>query len=119
MRSTFAESGKEGTIVNEDKTWDEVRAEYSLSDQRMAIYQRLAEAEHALAPIRRRRPVGTVEPIADVIDAVLADGDEGDLYLSVLSRYVAALGGRLEVHAVFDDETVTLPGGAADAGTTR
>ena len=32
-----------------------------------------------------------------------------DMYLSSLGRYVAALGGRLEVRAVFDDVDVTVP----------
>jgi hypothetical protein len=47
---------------------------------------------------------------------------EEDVYLSTVARYVAALGGRLEVRAVFGEETITLlgdpdsndPGGAAD-----
>lgn len=33
---------------------------------------------------------------------------EEDVYLSTLSRYVEALGGRLEVVAVFEDETIPL-----------
>jgi DNA-binding XRE family transcriptional regulator len=33
---------------------------------------------------------------------------QDDLYLSTLSGYVAALGGRLELRAVFDDQTVDL-----------
>src|SRR4051794_10723372 len=33
---------------------------------------------------------------------------QDDLYLSTLGGYVAALGGRLEVRAVFDDQTVEL-----------
>jgi transcriptional regulator with XRE-family HTH domain len=33
---------------------------------------------------------------------------EEDVYLSSLRDYVAALGGRIEVRAVFDDETYTL-----------
>ena len=33
---------------------------------------------------------------------------QDDLYLSTLGGYVEALGGRLEVRAVFDDETVDL-----------
>lgn len=33
---------------------------------------------------------------------------EEDVYLSTLRRYVAALGGQLEVSAVFPDETVRL-----------
>lgn len=31
-----------------------------------------------------------------------------DLYLSTLSEYIEALGGRLEITAVFDDESVAL-----------
>jgi DNA-binding XRE family transcriptional regulator len=33
---------------------------------------------------------------------------QDDLYLSTLSGYVTALGGKLEVRAVFEDETVEL-----------
>ena len=33
---------------------------------------------------------------------------EDDVYLSTLARYVAALGGHLEIQAVFPDETVTV-----------
>ena len=33
---------------------------------------------------------------------------EEDTYLSTLSGYVAALGGRLEINAVFPDETIQL-----------
>lgn len=33
---------------------------------------------------------------------------QDDLYLSTLDGYVAALGGKLEVRAVFEDETVQL-----------
>jgi len=33
---------------------------------------------------------------------------EEDLYLSTLRDYVAALGGRLEIRAVFPDEVITL-----------
>jgi hypothetical protein len=31
-----------------------------------------------------------------------------DLYLSALGHYVGALGGRLEVRAVFDDEVIQV-----------
>lgn len=33
---------------------------------------------------------------------------EEDVYLSTLRRYVAALGGELEINAVFPDRTVSL-----------
>ena len=33
---------------------------------------------------------------------------EGDIYLSTLRKYMEALGGRLEISAVFPEKTVTL-----------
>jgi hypothetical protein len=33
---------------------------------------------------------------------------QDDVYLSTLARYIAALGGHLEVLAVFPEETITL-----------
>jgi len=36
---------------------------------------------------------------------------QGDLKLSTLERYIEALGGRLEVRAIFGDEHVVLLGG--------
>jgi hypothetical protein len=35
-------------------------------------------------------------------------GPADDVYLDALARYVAALGGHVEVRAVFPDETITL-----------
>ncbi len=65
------------------------------------------EAEAALDQIRRRRGVRETA-IADAVDASLAAQDDC-LYLSTLSRYVGELGGRLELRAVFPDETIVLP----------
>ncbi len=39
---------------------------------------------------------------------------EEDIYLSTLWRYVAALGGRLEINAVFPDQTVALDAPASE-----
>ncbi|MGD9890834.1 MAG: transcriptional regulator [Dehalococcoidia bacterium] len=45
---------------------------------------------------------------------------ERDIYLSTLGRYVAALGGHLEINAVFPDETIhLLPPVTADSITAR
>jgi predicted transcriptional regulator len=46
--------------------------------------------------------LGTSRPNVSRIES------EVDVRLSTLERYVEALGGRLEIHAVFDDETVEL-----------
>ena len=43
---------------------------------------------------------------------------QDDLYLSTLREYVEALGGRLQIAAIFDDQTILLtpPGLQADTG---
>ena len=45
---------------------------------------------------------GTSQPNIFRIEA------EGDIQLSPLASYVQGFGGRLEIHAVFDDEDVRL-----------
>ncbi|MBV9338793.1 MAG: XRE family transcriptional regulator [Solirubrobacterales bacterium] len=69
------------------------------------------DAELRLAEARRRRGVSQAT-IAEALEVsqpnVSRIEQEEDVYLSTLARYVAALGGHLEVLAVFDDETVTL-----------
>jgi hypothetical protein len=94
------------------KSWDQIRGELALSDDDVAAYARLDDAERRLLDARRRR---------GVTDAAMAralgvdeqrtrsvDHDDDDLYLFALARYVAAAGGRLELRAVFDDEQVVL-----------
>jgi transcriptional regulator with XRE-family HTH domain len=69
------------------------------------------DAETRLAELRARRGLSQAA-IADALDVsqpnVSRIEQEDDLYLSTLARYVAALGGYLEVRAVFPEETVTL-----------
>lgn len=93
------------------KSWRTVREQRPLNEQNVAAYKRLMQAELRLSELRSRRGVS---------QAVLADAlavsqpnvsrieQEDDVYLSTLARYVAALGGHLEVQAVFPDETVTV-----------
>jgi hypothetical protein len=63
------------------------------------------DAEARLDEVRRRRGLSE-----EAIDNALALGEqpEDDFYVSVLARYVTALGGYLEMHAVFPEETITL-----------
>ncbi|MBV9197083.1 MAG: XRE family transcriptional regulator [Solirubrobacterales bacterium] len=69
------------------------------------------EAELGLAEVRRRRGVSQAV-MADALEVsqpnISRIEQEDDVYLSTLARYVAALGGHLEVRAVFPEETVTL-----------
>lgn len=65
----------------------------------------------ALAQLRATRGVTQVE-LADAWEVSQANVSRvehaDDLYLSTLRRYVAALGGRLEITAVFPDQTIRL-----------
>ncbi|HEY3726286.1 MAG TPA: helix-turn-helix transcriptional regulator [Solirubrobacteraceae bacterium] len=69
------------------------------------------EAELRLAEVRRRRGVSQAT-MAEALDVsqpnISRIEQEDDVYLSTVARYVAALGGHLEVRAVFGDETITL-----------
>lgn len=92
----------------------ETRSKDPLRRQRMSTYGRLMNAEARLD--RRRERCGLPETaIADMLDTIEGGGPriepEDDLYLRTVSRYVAELGGHIEVLAVFPDETVTLLAG--------
>jgi hypothetical protein len=87
-----------------------------LDPERVALHRRVAEAELRLATlrleaVRRHRKVS--EPvIAEALGVERSDvsriGRQDGLTLSAVSAYVAALGGRLELRAVFEDETLEL-----------
>jgi hypothetical protein len=76
----------------------------------MDTYKRLMEAEFRLEAVHRR--AGVAKTMADALEAVRVDPtgneQEDDLYLAALVRYVEALGGHVEVRAVFPDEAVTV-----------
>ena len=93
------------------RNWEIVRGQGSVSDQRVATYVRLMDAQERIARARSRRGVSdaAIDQAFDGSELISADGEpEDDLYLGSLSRYVAALGGHLEVLAVFPDETITV-----------
>lgn len=100
-------------MAETNKSWQSVRGQRPLNEQRVADYRRLMQAELRLSELRARRglsqaaiaqALGVSQPNVSRIE------QEEDVYLSTLARYVAALGGRLELQAVFPDETVTLLG---------
>ncbi len=78
----------------------------------MAAYALILEAEHRIVAARTRAGVTDAE-----IDAALEACDPADpeslsprdLYLTTIEGFVTALGGRLEVAAVFGDERLDLP----------
>jgi DNA-binding XRE family transcriptional regulator len=78
---------------------------------RIATYKRAMLDALALAELRAQRGV-TQQDVAGKLGVTQANisriEHEEDLYLSTLRSYVAALGGELEVNAVFADGKVTL-----------
>jgi len=93
------------------KPWPTIRGQRPLNESRVATYKRLMDAELRLADLRRRRGLSQAA-IAEALDVsqpnVSRIEQEDDVYLSTLARYVAALGGHLEVQAVFPEETITV-----------
>jgi hypothetical protein len=68
-----------------------------------------AEERIAHACYRRGNANDTVQAALDAIDEKMSDAERReDLYLSALKHYVEALGGRLEVRAVFGDEAIVV-----------
>ena len=97
-------------MAGPNKNWREIREQRSLNEARIAMYRRLMDAEARLEDVRRKRGVSDTA-LGDAIEASESadDGDgHDDVYLDALTRYVATLGGHLEVRAVFADETITL-----------
>jgi hypothetical protein len=93
------------------RNWEIVRGERSLNEQRVATYVRLMDAQERIAQARSRRGVSdsTIDEALAVSELDDSEAEpEDDLYLGSLGRYVAALGGHLEVQAVFPDETITV-----------
>jgi hypothetical protein len=93
------------------RSWSEARGEKSVNETRVALYERLMEAQERIAHALYARGVAH-ESVLSALNAaeegVSEAGRREDLYLSSLSAYIRALGGRLEVTAVFDDERVVL-----------
>lgn len=78
---------------------------------RAQLYMQLMDAQERIAHARYRRgvPHATVLAALDAVDERLSEDERReDLYLSALERYVQALGGRLEVRAVFGEEEVVV-----------
>jgi hypothetical protein len=70
------------------------------------------EAQHTIANARTRVGVTDVE-VDRALEAAEPENPEAlseeELYLGMLTRFVTALGGRLEVSAVFGEDPVDLP----------
>lgn len=78
----------------------------------MATYERLMEAQHRIAGARTRAGVSDAE-IDRALESCEPEHPESlsdeELYLGTLARFVTALGGCLDVAAVFGEQTIELP----------
>jgi DNA-binding XRE family transcriptional regulator len=96
------------------RTLNDIRAKRPLSAddrKRVDLIKRAMQLEIALGELRELRgatqtqvaeTLGTSRPNVGRIEK------EIDVRLSTLERYVEALGGRLEIHAVFEDADIKL-----------
>lgn len=79
--------------------------------QRVAAMETAIEHALVLGEIRERRNLSQAD-LANVLGTSQARvsqlENQTDLYLSTLKRYVIALGGELEVTAVFDGERIEI-----------
>jgi transcriptional regulator with XRE-family HTH domain len=83
---------------------DEIKRAMTLQLRLHELRERRGTTQSAVA-----EQLGTSRPNVSRIEA------EDDMRVTTLERYVRALGGRLEVRAVFDDEAVDLTAGVDDA----
>ena len=91
------------------RSWKDVIAEKPVNEARARLYRLLMEAQDRIAQARYRQGVSneTVLAALDAADEQLSEDERReDLYLSSLAHYVAALGGRLEVRAVFGETEI-------------
>ena len=83
---------------------NEIKHAMNLQVRLVELRERRGATQSAVAGL-----LGTSRPNVSRIEA------EDDVRVTTLDRYVRALGGRLEVRAVFDDEAVNLTEPPADA----
>jgi predicted XRE-type DNA-binding protein len=78
---------------------------------RVAEYRRLMDAIVSLHRLREQRGLNQVD-VAKAIEVTQGNvsrvENASDLYVSTLARYVEALGGQLQLNAVFPDQVVAL-----------
>lgn len=104
------------------KKWRDLVAPLHADPVRHAEIERMTQAMediHQLAAMRERRGLSQRQAAPTLKRAQPSDfriEHEGDVYLSTLASYLAAIGGRLEIRAVFPDETIDLvfPEGSKD-----
>lgn len=100
------------------RKWSEVRAETPRTperEQRVLEMRQAAETAYQLSKLREARGMTQVamarqmhigQPNVSKIER------QDDLFVSTLRDYISAMGGRLELRAVFEDEVIQIMPGA-------
>jgi len=107
--------------MSEHKPWSEISAKVRADPERRArIEQREQAIETELTISQLREALGAAqESVAERMNVTQSNVSHFErnpnIFLRSLASYVEALGGRLEVRAVFPDQVVTL----AVSGTQR
>ena len=101
------------------RSWETIRSQKPVNEKIVAAYERVMDAEQLIAEARYRRGVSDAA-ITDAL-AVSEPDDldiehEENLFLSIVGRYVEALGGHLDVVAVFPEESFTVLRAPDDRG---
>jgi predicted transcriptional regulator len=95
------------------KTWNELKREHFTDEEveQIRVEAAMELAELRLGELRQKLGITQIE-MAERMEAaqpyLSKIENSEDFYLSTLKRYIRALGGRLEIHAVVDDEQVIL-----------
>ena len=98
-------------MAERTRDWQAILGDEPVNEARIDLYRRLLEAREQVARAQYVRGVrdDVVQAALDAADARLTEDEQReDLYLSALGHFVGALGGRLEVRAVFGEEAVVL-----------
>jgi hypothetical protein len=93
------------------RRWQDALAAHPVNPMRARVYGWLMDAQDTIAQAAYARGMSDarVQAALDAVDERMsADERREDLYLSALGYYVEALGGRLEVRAVFGGEVIGL-----------
>ena len=95
--------------MSESRESGEVSGAGAVNEGRVSAYRRLMRAQQQIAERLAARGVAD-ERFGAALDVATSDpgADDCDIYLAELSRYVAALGGHLELRAVFPEDTIVV-----------
>ncbi len=98
-------------------SWQKIRGrriQTHQDEKDVAAERRLLQFEVALNELRKQRSLSQ-ENLAEALgvsqENVSRIERQGDITLSTLDRYIAGLGGKLEIRAIFEDDDVQLTAG--------